>query len=110
MVDGLDRRIGIGVGGQQHALAIWVVCLRPFEKLDAAHLRHPLIHQEKGNWLIALLKLPHRLERLRASFGLHDAKAAAVFVTQVARHTPQDASVVVHRDQYRFYHRSHTSR
>jgi hypothetical protein len=44
-VNGPDRGLGVGIGGQQHPLGIGDPLSSLLQKLDAGHVRHPLVSQ-----------------------------------------------------------------
>ena len=45
-VDGVDRGVGVGVGGQQHPARLGEELARLAEKLRTRHFRHPLVDQK----------------------------------------------------------------
>ena len=77
-VDGVDRGVGVGVGGQQHPLGQREEVHRLLEELDAAHLRHPVVGDEHRHGVAAQLQFLERVERVGARFGTDDAVPLAV--------------------------------
>ena len=63
-VDRLDRRLGVGVGGEQGPAGAGEQVHRLFEELEAGHLRHPVVGEHHRHHLAAQLQLAQRLERL----------------------------------------------
>ena len=45
-VDGLDRGMGVGIGGQQYPAGDRIDVHRLFEEVDTAHLGHPVVGDE----------------------------------------------------------------
>src|SRR5437867_10790435 len=58
VVDGANRRIGVGVGREQDALGVWEKFHRLSEEFDASHLRHPLICQKQPYRIVSPLEPP----------------------------------------------------
>ena len=84
LIDGLDRRLGVRVRGQQHALGGRDDLARAHEVVGALHARHPLVGYEQGNLLAAPGELAQRFERLLPRAGAHDPVALAEPPPQVA--------------------------
>jgi hypothetical protein len=61
LVDGLDGRVGIGVGREQNPLGLRVEGHGLTQETHPVHLRHALVDQEECDGFVAQLKLPHRL-------------------------------------------------
>ncbi len=102
LVDGLDGRRRVRVGGEQHALGARVELAGAAQELQARHARHALVHQEEGHRVVRQLGLLQQLQRGFARVGPQDAVARAVLAPQVARHGAQHSRVVVHRQDDRF--------
>ncbi len=105
-VDGVDRRIGVGVRGQQHPSGGGEQVHRLFEELDAVHSRHAVVGQHHRDLVAAQLQLAHRVQRLLAGLGSDDPVALAVPPSQVAADRTGDALVVVDGDQSRTHGRT----
>ena len=58
VVDRGDRRLGVGVGREQHAHRIGIELARLAQKLRAGHLRHALVHEQQRHGAGAALELP----------------------------------------------------
>ncbi len=94
-VDGVDRGVGVGVRGQQHAAGQREQVHGGFEELDAAHLRHPVVGDEHRHGVAAQLQLVERLQRVLAGLGAHDAVVLAVVSTEVTCHGARHGGIVV---------------
>jgi hypothetical protein len=101
LVDGADRRLGVGVRRQQHALRGGEQGDRLGQELQPRHARHPLVDQEEGHLLVAEPRTPQRGERLGTGRRAEDAVPLAVGAPQIARHGAQDGGVVVQRHDQR---------
>jgi hypothetical protein len=66
VVDGADRGVGVGVGGEQAAAGTRDDVHRLLEELDAVHAGHPVVGQQDGDRLAAELELAQGVEGLRA--------------------------------------------
>jgi len=95
VVDGPDRDIGVGVGGQQDALGVGLEWERLDEELGAGHRRHALVDEEQCHRLVALGQLANDLERVGRGSGADDAVVVRVPRAQVALDGPEDGRVVV---------------
>jgi dihydrofolate reductase len=103
-VDRIDRRLGIGVRGQQHPPSGWEQVHRRFQELDPVHLRHPVVGEHDRHRVTAQLHLAQRVQGRRAGLGAHHAVLVAVPPAQVARDGSRDGRVVVHRQDRRVRH------
>jgi hypothetical protein len=65
-VDGVDRGMGVGVGGEQHPLGEREQVHRLLEELDTAHLRHPVVGHEDRDGVAAQFEFAQRRERVGA--------------------------------------------
>ena len=83
-VDGVDRRMGVGVRRQQHPARHRVDVHRLFEELDAAHLWHPVVGDEHRDGVAAELELGEGFQGVGSGFGAHDAVVLAVVAAKVA--------------------------
>ena len=101
LVDRRDRRLGVGVGGQQHALGVGHELARLDEVLGARHPRHPLVGDEQRDLVAARARLAHELQRLGARRRAQDAVALAERAPQVARDRRQHGRLVVDDDDRR---------
>ena len=101
-VDRVDRGVGVGIGGEQHAPGRRVDVHRGFEELDAAHLRHPVVGDEHRDRLAAQLQLVQGFQRVGARLGAHDAELLAVVPTKVAGYGTGHRGVVVDGEDHRF--------
>lgn len=94
-VDRLDRSIGVRVRGQQRPASEREEIHRLFEELDAVHVRHPVVGQERRDRPPAAQDLLERIERVRAGVGAHDAVRSSVAPSQVPGHGSGDGGIVV---------------
>ncbi len=101
-VDRVDRRVGVGVCGEQHAPRHREDVHRLFEELDAAHLRHPVVGDEHRHGLAAQLELVEGFQGVRARFGADDPIALAVVAAEVAGDGAGHGGVVVDGQDYGF--------
>jgi len=85
VVDRLDRRLGVGVGGEQHALCVGHELARLEQVLRPGHRRHPLIGDQHRDLVATRAQLAQHLERLRAGPRTEDPKALAEAAAQVTR-------------------------
>lgn len=49
VVDAADRRLGVGVGGEEYLARVRVELPHLAQQLRPGHLGHPLVHQEQGD-------------------------------------------------------------
>ena len=101
-VDGVDRGVGVGVGGQQHPARQREEVHRLLEELDAAHLRHPVVGDEHRHGVAAQLEFLERLEGVGPGLGAHDAVPLAVVAAKVAGDRAGHGGVVVDGQDYGF--------
>ena len=101
-VDGVDRGVGVGVCGQQHAAGQREEVHRLFEELDAAHLRHPVVGDEHRDGVAAQLEFLERVQRVGPDFGAHDPVPLAVVAAQIAGDGARHRGVVVDGQDYGF--------
>ncbi len=104
LVDGPDRDVRVGVGGEQHTLGVRVELERLAKKLDAAHPGHPLVHQEQGDRLFPQPEGVQNLQRLIAGSRLHDPVLLAVFPVQVPGDGRQDRGIIIDGENHRVRH------
>jgi hypothetical protein len=95
LVDGRDRRLGVRVGGQQHALGVGHDRPGLHQVLRPRHARHALVGDQQGHRVAAAAHLAQEIERLGARPGAQDAVALAEAAAQVARHRGQHGRLVV---------------
>ena len=99
-VDRVDRGVGVGVRGQQHAARQRIDVHRLFEELDAAHLRHPVVGDEHRDGVAAQLEFVERLESVGPGLGAHDPVPLAVVAAQIASDSAGHGGVVVDGQDY----------
>jgi hypothetical protein len=97
-VDRVDRGVGVGVGGQQHAFRARVDVHRLLEELDPVHLRHAVVGQDHRHHVPAQLHLAQRVQRRLPGLGAHDPVLLAVPAPQVTGDRAGHPGVVVHSD------------
>ncbi len=105
-VDRLDGGVGVRVSGEQRTTGPREQVHRALQELDTVHPRHPVVREDRGHRLAAQLQLLERVERLTTGTGPQDPVLLAVAATQVTRHRPGNARVVIDGEQDRFDHRS----
>ncbi len=98
-VDRLDRRVGVGVGGEQGPAGVRGDVHGLLEELDAVHLRHAVVGEDRRHRLAAQRELAQRVERVAAGLGADDPVVLAVAATQVASHGTAHPRVVVDGQQ-----------
>ncbi|HEV2874435.1 MAG TPA: hypothetical protein VGW14_04740, partial [Thermoleophilaceae bacterium] len=69
LVDRRDRRLGVGVRGQQDALGVGSELARLDEVLGAGHAGHALVGDQQRDLVAARAQLAHDLERLLPRHG-----------------------------------------
>jgi hypothetical protein len=94
-VDGVDRRVGVGIRREQHPAGQREEVHRGLEELDAVHLGHAVVGQQQGNLVAAQLDLAQRLQRLVAGAGPDHPVPVPVPPPHVARDGPGHGQVVV---------------
>ena len=95
-VDRVDRRVGVRVGGQQHAARPRIHVQGLLQELDAVHPRHPVVGQDHRHQIAAQLQLTQRLQRGLAGLRAHDPVRLAVAPPQVTGDGTGHSRVVVH--------------
>ncbi len=95
LVDRGDRGLGVGVGGQQHALGVGDDRARLHEVLGARHPRHALVGDQQRDVVPARAQLAQDLQRLSSGARAQDAEALAEATPQVARDGREDRRLVV---------------
>ncbi len=95
LVDRGDRGLGVGVGGQQHALGVGDDLARLHEVLRAGHPGHALVGDQHRHLIAARARLAQDLQRIGARAGAQDAEALAEAAAQVARDGGQHGRLVV---------------
>ena len=71
VVDRLDRRPRVGVGGEEGAPGAGEDVHRLLEELDAGHPGHPVVGEEYRHRVPAKLQLAQTFERSRSGLGAH---------------------------------------
>src|SRR5690606_5008903 len=94
-VDRLDRRVGVGVGGQQGAPRVREQVHRLLQEGDAVHLRHAVVGEDGRDGVPAQLDLAQGFERVRPGGGAHDAVVLAVTTAEVTGDRPGHGRVIV---------------
>lgn len=94
-VDGVDRSIGIGVGGQQNApsYGIQVHCL--FEELDSTQTGHAVVGDDHSDCIAAKFHFTQGLERLVAGLRANDSVLLAVPFPEVSNDGTRNTRIVV---------------
>ena len=100
-VDGVDRGLGVGVGGQKHPLGLGRDRDRLLEKLDSGHHRHPLVGEQHRDRRAAQLRLPQRLQRLLTTLGAQHPVVTPVAAPEIALDGSRDGRLVVDRQHHR---------
>ncbi len=95
-VDGVDRRVGVRVRGQQHPARPRIHVERLLQELDAVHLRHAVVGQDHRDEVAAQLQLAQRVQRGLAGLRAHDPVRLAVAPSEIAGDGTGDPRVVVH--------------
>ena len=98
LVDRRDRRLGVGVGGQQDALGVGHELARLDEVLRARHRRHALVGDEHRDLVAAREQLAQQVQRLGAGARAQDPEALAEAAPQVARDGREHGGLVVDRE------------
>ena len=101
-VDRVDRRVGVGIRGQQDPARQRIDVHGLFEELDAAHLRHPVVGDEHRHGVSAQLELVDRLEGVRPGFRTDDPVSLAVVTAKIAGDGPGDGRIVVDGQDHGF--------
>jgi hypothetical protein len=104
VVDRPDRRLGVGVGGQQDPPRLGDQLAQFRQELDPGHAGHPLVDEEERDRLLALHQPLRRAERDARRIGRQDTVVATEATAQIALHGPQHLRVVVDRHQDRVCH------
>ena len=90
LIDGADRGVGIGVGGEQRALRVRENSIASCRKCDAVHVRHALVGQQQGHAVVANLQLLQQVERSLGRIASDHAIFRAVLRTKIALDRPQN--------------------
>ena len=98
VVDRRDRRLGVGVGGEQHALGVRHELARLHEVLGARHARHALVGDQQRHLVAARAQLRRSSSASGPERGAHDPVALAEAAPQVARDGGEHRGLVVDRD------------
>ena len=95
VVDRRDRRLGVGICGEQHALGVRHerACLD--QVVGARHARHALVGDQHGRLLPPRAQLGQQLQRLRAGSRAQDPVALAEPASQVAGDGSEDRRLVI---------------
>ena len=109
LVDRGDGGVGVGVGGQQHALGVGDERARLDEVLGAGHARHALVGDQHRRLVAARAQLAEQVQGLRPGARAQDPVALAEPAAQVAGHGTQHRRLVVYRDDRWTFLRGHRS-
>lgn len=101
-VDRVDRGVGVGVGGQQDPACRRVQVHRLLEELDARHLWHPVVGDDRRDRFAAQFELLEGFQRLGTRLRADDAVVLAVFAAQVPGHGAGHRGIVVDGQYHRF--------
>ncbi len=101
LVDGLDRGLGVGVGGQQHALGAGDDLARLHEEVGARQPGHPLVGDQQRDLVAARDEVAQDVEPLLPRARAQDPIALAELPAQVAGHGREHGGLVVHREDRR---------
>ena len=99
-VDGADRGVGVGVGGEQGAAGARDDVHRLLEELDAVHAGHPVVGEDRRGGLAAQGQLAQRVQGVRPGLGADHPELAPVPPAQVPGDGAGHPGVVVdgHQD------------
>ena len=95
LIDRPNRRLGVRVGGQEHARRIGEILNGGRQELDAVHLRHAMVNQEQGDRLVAQADLRKQFQRRWAGGSGEDAITVAVVAPQIALNRSQNIRIVI---------------
>ena len=104
LIDGTDRGVGVGVGGQQGTLRVRINLSCGLQKPDSIHARHALICQQQCDPVIANFQPLQQIERALRRLTADYAVVRAVMRAQIAFDGAQNICVIIHCKQYRFSH------
>ena len=104
LIDGADRSVRVGVGGEQRPLRLGKDPHCFLQKCDAVHVRHALVGKKQGHAVVAHLQLLQKGERSLGRIASYHAVFSAVLRPQVALDRPQNIGVVIHTQQNWFRH------
>ena len=99
LVDRLDRRFRVGVGGEQGAPGAREEVHRLLEEVDAGHAGHPVVGEQHRHPIATQFQLAQAVEGVRAGLGAHHPVRLAVLSPQIAGDGPGDARIVVNGEQ-----------
>ena len=74
------------------------------QKLDAIHLRHPLIHQQKGDGIVALLQFGERFKSGLPGIRSQDAILLGIPAPQIPLDRAENFRIVIHSENRGFRH------
>ena len=94
-VDGLDGRVDVRVGREQHATRQRIDVARLREHLGPLHARHPLVADDDRQRVATRLELADRGERLFARRRADDRVGLPVPGAQIAAHRREHLRIVV---------------
>jgi hypothetical protein len=103
-VDGVDRRLGIGVGGEQDAFGLRIDLDGLHQKFHSSHLRHALVNQKQRHGLIALLQSCQVVQGGPAAVDRDDAVFLSIMGPQVALDGVQHRAVIIQGEDHGFCH------
>jgi hypothetical protein len=98
VVDRSDRRLGVGVGGQQRPLGLGVQRGGLLQQLHAGQAGHALVDQQQRHGLVAQAEFAQQLQCLRTVGRREDPVAVGVPGPQIRLHRGEHAGLVVDGD------------
>ena len=101
VVDRLDRRPGVGVGGEEGAPGAGKQVHRLLEELDTGHSGHPVVGEQHRHQIATKLQLAQGVEGVRAGLGAHHPVRIAVVAAEISGDGPRHARIVVNGEQDR---------
>src|SRR6516225_5703798 len=104
VIDGLNGRIGVGVGRQQNAFRFRIKTDGTADKIHPAHLGHTLVSKQKRDGLVTPFESFKGAYGSGARIGAQDAIAVGVTLAEVALDAAQYLRIIVNRKQDRFGH------
>ena len=97
VIDGADRRVGVGVSREQRALCVRKQGHGFGQETHAIHLRHALIGQQQGHGIVASLQLAQGVERDLPRVCAQHAITVCIIVAQIALDGTQHFGVIIYR-------------
>ena len=104
LVDGADRGVGVGIGGEQCPFGVGVYLPCFLQESHTVHARHALIRQEKSDSIIANFQSLEQVQRPFGGVAADHAVGSAVLRSQITLDRAQHIGIVVNRQQNRLRH------